>query len=227
MQLGKTETFRILNDHHRRIGYVHSDFNHGSRYHDLRFAFHKSLHLEILVFHRHLPMDNADLVLWLRKFIRQSLQSSLQIEQIHFFTFFDQGIHHIYLPALADFLFHKTKHPQAAALVQMQGFDGFAAGRQFVDHRNIQITVQGHGQGPGDRCGCHDQHMGGNRILAPQPGPLLHSEAVLFIDHHQAQVVKPDCIFDQCMGTDQNIQTTILQLAMDHPAILFWSRTGQ
>lgn len=65
--------------------------------------------------------------------------------------------------------------------------------RQLVDNRGVQIGVGGHRQGAGDRRGGHDQLMRVEPLLLtflPQRQPLMHAEAVLFVNNHQRQAVK-------------------------------------
>src|SRR5690606_1186650 len=113
MQLGETKSLGIFDHHDGGIGYVDTDLNNGCGNHDLRFVPDKTLHLKLVVLHRHFAVNDADLILWQRTLALQVLQASLEINEIQFFAFFDQGIYYIYLAAFGNFLTHKSKHPQA------------------------------------------------------------------------------------------------------------------
>ena len=58
------------------------------------------------------------------------------------------------------------------------------------------------GQGSGYRCGGHREQMG-LQALVEQSVPLVHTEAVLLIHHHQSQAGKNHGILQQGMGPHQ------------------------
>jgi hypothetical protein len=71
-----------------------------------------------------------------------------------------------------------------------------AAGRALVDHRHVQVAVEGERQRAGDGRGAHHQHVGARAHLR-QRQPLPHAEAVLLVDHHQPQPVELHALLDQ------------------------------
>ena len=91
----------------------------------------------------------------------------------------------------------------------MAGNNGLSAGREFITHGYVQIPVEGHGQGAWDGCGRHHQHMRQHIGLVPEPCPLSHPEAVLFIDHHESKPFKLNHIFDHSMSTNEDIQCSV------------------
>ena len=46
---------------------------------------------------------------------------------------------------------------------------------------------------------------GGCSFLGPEPGALLHAEAVLLVDHHEPQVGELHAVFDQGVRADQDV----------------------
>jgi len=62
-----------------------------------------------------------------------------------------------------------------------------AAGRQLIDHADVQVAIERHGQRARDGRGGHHQHVRRHRCLGLHPRALRHAEAVLLIDHHQPQ----------------------------------------
>ena len=93
---------------------------------------------------------------------------------------------------------------------------GLTSRRKFVDYRAVQVCIQCHCQRPGNRCGCHHQHMGCNFALAPQFCPLFHPEAVLLVYHHVPQLFKTHIFLYQCMGANQYVY-----LAFSQPLFYF------
>ena len=68
----------------------------------------------------------------------------------------------------------------------MLRYDLFPAGRKFVDHGNIEIAVERHGERARNRrCG-HDQHVRRHALLH-QLKPLHHTETMLLVDDYKAQ----------------------------------------
>ena len=57
MELRKSEAFGILNDHHRSIGHIHPNFDHGSGNHNLSLSGNKELHLLIFLRRLHLAVN--------------------------------------------------------------------------------------------------------------------------------------------------------------------------
>ena len=91
------------------------------------------------------------------------------------------------------------------AVVLEQGLYGFAAGGQLVDDRYVEVAVDRHGQGAGDRGGRHHQNVGRRGVLVPEAGALFYAEPVLLVDDDKAQVGEVDRIFEQGMGADEQV----------------------
>ena len=105
----------------------------------------------------------------------------------------------------------------------MIGFDSFTAGRQFINHRNIEVAVNGHGQGTRNgRCG-HHKHMGRDLALIPEFGTLCHAKTVLLINNHKPQVAELNGIFNKGMGADNDMKVSRLKHGMDLLAACFFS----
>jgi hypothetical protein len=87
----------------------------------------------------------------------------------------------------------------AALGADRNGLDRRAPGGQFVDCRDVEVGVGRHREGARNRGGGHHQLMRrlkrrgitGDRLRGPalvaQRQALVHAEAVLLVDHHQAQ----------------------------------------
>ena len=65
------------------------------------------------------------------------------------------------------------------------------------------------------------------RILAPQPRPLLDAEAVLLVDHDEAEIAKADPVLDQRMRSDQYVDLAREQTLGEFRALLLLRRAGQ
>ena len=90
---------------------------------------------------------------------------------------------------------------------QRDGGDRRAAGRQFVDGRDVEVGIRAHRQRARDRRGGHHQlvrHRVGWPLVA-QGQALVHAEAVLFVDDGQREAWKATPSASG-MGTDDDLR---------------------
>ena len=102
MELGKTETLGIEDDHDGGIGHVDTHFDDCGGYKNLRFAAHKLLHLLFFVGWFHLAVHLAETKF--REYLAHGLEAFLQITQVDLLAFLDEGIDDIHLASLLDLL---------------------------------------------------------------------------------------------------------------------------
>ncbi len=77
------------------------------------------------------------------------------------------------------------------------GLDGGTTRRHLIDDGQVQVAVQGQGQGTRDGRGSHYQQVGdGRRAFLAQGSALAHAEAVLLVDDGEAEVSKLDSRLD-------------------------------
>ncbi len=96
-------------------------------------------------------------------------------------------------------------------LVEDPRSDRSASRRQRVNHRDVQIAIDRHGQRTGNRCGGQHQHLRVKPLLQ-QGLPLEHPKLVLFINHRQTELREPDAFLDQGVRTDHHICFASLDL---------------
>ena len=85
--------------------------------------------------------------------------------------------------------------------------DGLAPGRQFVDDGHVKVSINGHGQGAGDRGGSHHQDVGVQGFLTQLPS-LEHAEFVLLIHHHDSQLGELHVLFQQRVRPHDELHVT-------------------
>ena len=92
------------------------------------------------------------------------------------------------------------------------GHDRRAARRQLVEHADVEIAVHRHRRRARDRRRRHHQHVGHRRPgLVAQRRPLLDAEAVLLVDHHDAEAVELDALLDQRVRADHEVDRSVGQ----------------
>ena len=76
----------------------------------------------------------------------------------------------------------------------------------LVEHRHVEIAIQGHRQGSRDGGRRHDEQIriGGLGFLF-EAHTLVNAEAMLFIDHRDTQRSKPNTLLDECVGSHDEI----------------------
>ena len=86
------------------------------------------------------------------------------------------------------------------------GPDPLATGRHLVQRGDVEGTVQGHRQGPGNGGGGHDQQIGIRSLrLLLELHPLVNPEPMLLVHHRRAQPGEPHPLLDQGVGTYHDV----------------------
>ena len=140
----------------------------------------------------------------------QCFEALHEVEEVELFGLLDHRIDHVDLAPQGDLFADEVNDPYPVVFGAMNGKDIFPARRQFVNHRDIEVPVQGHGEGAGDRRGRHNEDMGWAiaPVFLPETGALCHAEPVLFVNDSQAEALKGHVVFQQGMGSDQDMDGT-------------------
>ncbi len=85
---------------------------------------------------------------------------------------------------------------------------GLAAGRPLGQPRHLHVAVSRERKRARDGRGRHHQHVDRPVALALQLHAVVHTEAMLLVNHCQREIAERDILGKQCMGADQNV---------DHP----------
>ena len=124
------------------------------------------------------------------------------------FGAFDDGIDDVSLAAPRATCFADEIPDFLRALAgDAAGDDGRAAGRQFVEHADVEVAIEGERQGAGNGRRGHDQHVGLGLVgLLHQFEALQDAEAVLLIDDDEAEAIELDFFFDERVGADDELR---------------------
>ena len=89
--------------------------------------------------------------------------------------------------------------------------NGRAAGRHFVNHGEIEVSIKRHGQRARNRCRRHDE---GVRVLTfgDELQALHDSESMLLIDDYQTKPVEDRMLLDQRMCPNDNLNLATCNL---------------
>ncbi|KAF5063245.1 hypothetical protein DSECCO2_296660 [anaerobic digester metagenome] len=150
-----------------------------------------------------------------------------QVFQVQRLTFLNQGIDDISLPSGFYLFANKLIKCSPLLVVPVQGLHRFSSGRQFINHGDIQIAVDRHGERTGDRGGRHHQNVWRMLVLRPKFRTLRHTKTMLFVDNHKSQVVKLHHIFNKGVGADKDVYVSRQQSGMDVRTFFFPGRARQ
>ena len=88
--------------------------------------------------------------------------------------------------------------------------DRLALFRWRLDHAHVADPAHGHVQRARNRRGRQRKH-GELRAQLLEPLLLHHAEAVLLVDHEQAEALEPDVALEQAVRADHDVNVTCLQ----------------
>ena len=124
------------------------------------------------------------------------------MQKIHFFAFLYQRVDNVNLPSFCNLLSHKAEYSEPLVFEEMHGLNRLSTSRELVDQGDVQISIHGHRQCSGNRCGGHHQHMWRNCVFSPKLGSLFHTKTVLLVNDHKSNVFEFDLVLDQRVGSD-------------------------
>src|SRR3954452_3116979 len=207
VELGETETLGLLDEHQGGVAYVHADFDDRGGHEDLDRALLKLLHGRFLLVGGEAAVHEAD------GDVREDLAREVLVHLLRglhglCLGFLDDGVDDVGLAALVDLLLHEAVGLLNAVGGVVLGLDRLPAGRELVDYGDVEVTVEGHGEGAGDRGGGHDEDVGGDALL-DEAEALEDAKAVLLVNDGEAELVKADVLFEDGMGADHDVDEAL------------------
>ena len=160
MQLAEPEPLGALDHHDGRIRHIDAHLDHGSGHEDIRPAGSESIHIEPFLLVALFPVDYRDLVVGEREGTGYLVEALFKVPVVQCLAFKDEGIDDEHLAAEGDLVLHEPVQCIALPFRGVHCQDRFPSRRKLVYDRYIQVSVQGHRQGPRYRGGGHHQYVG-------------------------------------------------------------------
>ena len=224
MQLGQAEALGVLDDHHRGIGGIDADLDHRGRHQHIHLSGPEVGRHGFLFRRLHPAMQQANPFIAQRR--PQVAPAVLRGRQFRLFAFLHQGADPIHPVSLGNGP-PDPVHDFAQPFHRHQpGLRRDAPGRLFVQSADIQIAIDGERQGARNGRGGHDQRVRAI-TLRRQAHPVRHPEAVLLVDHHQAQIGKIHAVLEQRMRAAHHVHRARSHAFHDLAARLALVATGQ
>ena len=131
MELAQTEPVRILNDHERCVGHIHTHFNDGGGNQYIRFLLRKGGHDRIFLCTLHLTVQKRNFQIG-EYGLLQSIRPGFRGFQVQRFAFLYRGTYHIYLVSLCNLLADEGVDAAPITFIDQESIHRFSAGGQFV-----------------------------------------------------------------------------------------------
>ena len=185
VQLSQTEPLGVFNHHDSSIRNIDAHFYDCRGNKDLYISFRKALH-DFLFFIRWHPAVQSRNFEPVTEIFPKHVTVLENVLTGSIFARFNHRTDYIYLPSLQDLFFNELVcslsvfRPYNAVLYR-QTFGG-----KFIQHGDIQITIQNHRQCARDRSCTHNQYVR-SRSLGRQHASLSHSEPMLFIRYDKTK----------------------------------------
>jgi len=229
MQLGHAEPVGVQHDHHRGVGNVHPDLDHGGGHQHVEVTRGERTHHGVLLVRGKPAVQHPD---------PQPVQRSLGEQRRHLGhrerrptpgvvllrrlligtgPVADPWAHHVRLVTGGHLLPQPT--PGAVQEGRLLGRrnhvrrDRRTPPRQLRQGGDLQVPVDGHGHRTRDGRRRHDQHVRRLFGLRAQRVPLLDTEPVLLVNHHQAEVGEVDTLVQQGVRAEDDAGGTAAHLA--------------
>ena len=192
----------MFDDHDRGLGHIDADLNHRGGDEEVEIAAAEFFH--DLVFFRglHAAMDQPDPC---SEAGLEDVVALLGGREIDFLGLFHQRADPINTCAGFDLPFEAIDHIVHFFRRDQARIDRFAAGRLFIELADLHIAIGGEGERAWDGCRGHHEDVRA-RALGLELEPLVHAEAVLFVDHGHAQISKRDTLLEDRMGADDDLR---------------------
>ena len=117
--------------------------------------------------------------------------------------------------------------------IEQRRADGCAAGWQLVEHGHVEIAVDGECERTRDRRRRHHEHVGQHVRAAVRRGLVLerdalrHAEAVLLVDHDDAERTEAHALLDERVRADDEVDLAGCEVGEDAAPLGRARRRGQ
>ena len=165
-------------------------------------AARKILHRRVLVAALHLAVDETDLR---AEKLAQIVGAVLRGGEVAVLAALDQRADPIDPRPGADGPRQTGDHFVDALDIDRARVDLLAPRRLFPQRGQFHVAEIGQGERARDRRRGHRQHVYGFALFAERE-PLMHPEAVLLVDHGEAQPREGDVVLHQSVGADHDVQ---------------------
>ena len=217
MQLREPESLCALDHHDGRVRDVDSDLDHARGHEDVGVAAHEPVHALGLLACRHPSVEQFDAQI--RKDAgAETLEFGRRTAGAELVGFLDERADDERLAALADLGADELVGGTTLVGWDDASLDGMPSRRHLAQLAEVDVPVERVRQRPRDRRGGHGQVVGHRTRRLPKPLSLGDAEAMLLVDHDEAEVDHGDVVLDQRVRPDNQRVVASREPGEDLPA---------
>src|SRR5579885_43967 len=158
VQLRETEALGVLDDHHRGVRHVNADLDDGRRDEYLYLARDEAAHDLFFLRSLHPAVQQSDREVR-KDAVAQVFVHPRRVLQVHLLRLLDQRIDDIDLTTAAYLALDAFVNSGAAVFADDDRLDRRAPRRQLVNHRHVEVAIDGHRERTGNRRRRHHQYV--------------------------------------------------------------------
>ena len=224
VKLSKPEALGPLDHHQRGVGNIDPDLDHGRRHQHSDFPGSESGHHPVLVRPLHPTVDQSDLA---REALCEQRGALLGGRGVAGLAFFDQRADPIGLAACFEVATEAVDDFGKLFVGDDPGFNRSSAGWHLVEPADVHLAILGQRQRSRNWGRGHHQQVRRALGLARQQQSLRDAEAVLFVDHREAETAIVDLFLEDGVGADENVDRPIGEAHQGRVAHLALVAPGQ
>ena len=141
-----------------------------------------------------------------RRRMRRALLGGGEVDRL---ALLDQRADPISLPARGDMAAEPVDHLGQPLGADHPGLDRLAARRHLVEPADVHLAIMGERQRARDRRRGHHQQMRRPLGLLREHHPLRDAEAMLLVDHREAELLVGDRLLEDGVGADQDVDRAV------------------
>ncbi len=200
VELGEPEALGVLHEHDGGVGHVDADLDHGGRDQDMERALLELAHDALFLREAQPAVEEPHAALG-KDLTLEPLRHLRGRAQVRGLRLLHEGTDHVDLPARRHLVAEEGIDLLPGPLPPSLRPYGLAAGRQLVEHGNLEIAVEGEGERAGNRCGRHHENVGALGLAAKRRA-MPDAEAVLLVDHGQPESLEGHASLHQRVRAD-------------------------
>lgn len=211
VELGESEAVGVVDEHDGGVGDVDADFDDGGGDEGVDVVLAEVLDDVVFGVAVDASVEECDLVGF--ESFGPGLVSAGGGLGVDFFGVFDEGVDEVDLASLVELGFEEGGDV-FEFVVFADGGDDFAAVLwAFGDGGDVEVAVEGEGEGAWDGGGGHDEDVGGVGVLLDEFGALGDAEFVLFVDDGEVEVWECGvCGVEEGVGADGEVWEVLGEL---------------
>ena len=206
MELGQAEPFRAFDDHQGRIGHIDPDLDDGGGDEDGQIAAGERRHDGVFFGALHATVDQPDPGAEAKPEQSGALFDGGAVDAL---ALLDQRAYPVSLPAVGDMPAERVDDVGNFFVADDAGFNRGSAGGHFIDPADVHLAIMGQSQRARDRGRGHDQQMRRAGGFFGQQKPLRDPEAMLFVDHREAERLIGDLLLEDRVSADKDVDRAV------------------